>query len=378
MSDEEGRSLLKQSFGFSKHFEDPISLDIMVEAVSTSCGHSFSAVTIAGWLKNHNTCPSCNHPLKATDVAPNYTLRATIASYQASCKAAQEQAAKKVALAPPSHSPRTGGSKTASSAAVSSTESTGTPESSPTPPPTEIPATTPTTSTSTGTTTTATTTATTTTTTSAAAPPTSPSPSHALTPPPIDLQGEHLLIVEIDEARLGSFRLPPKCSIFCSVTYKKQEYKTEEKKFTGTAPKWNSPFMIPLLPADVQGMSGTIILQVWLKVKKGVLGKKLEVYGENKLPFSAVMKAPGQYMKRWFTMTEPSATTHGTSASPTKMEILSSLKYVNMPKTPDTTPLTTSGPDSLPPGWVQKTDANGHIYFENDTLHVTQWDRPTN
>ena len=45
-------NLLKTSFGFSELFEDPISFEIMVDATSTPCGHSFSAQTVPYFNNN--------------------------------------------------------------------------------------------------------------------------------------------------------------------------------------------------------------------------------------------------------------------------------------------------------------------------------------
>jgi len=62
-------------------FEDPVRLEIMRDAVVTSCGHSFSAETLTEWLAKQPSCPVCKHVLTTADVKPNYALREAIQQY---------------------------------------------------------------------------------------------------------------------------------------------------------------------------------------------------------------------------------------------------------------------------------------------------------
>lgn len=34
-------------------------------------------------------------------------------------------------------------------------------------------------------------------------------------------------------------------------------------------------------------------------------------------------------------------------------------------------------PPTLPPGWEERTDFNGRVYYVNHVLRTTQWERPT-
>lgn len=59
-------------------FDDPVTFEVMKDAVVSSCGHSFSMASIAQWLETHDTCPICNHTLRKEDCIPNYALRNAI------------------------------------------------------------------------------------------------------------------------------------------------------------------------------------------------------------------------------------------------------------------------------------------------------------
>ena len=59
-------------------FQDPITFEIMVDAVMTPYGHSFSESSIRAWLAKHATCPITKKPLAAKDLIPNFTLRHAI------------------------------------------------------------------------------------------------------------------------------------------------------------------------------------------------------------------------------------------------------------------------------------------------------------
>ena len=73
-------STLGTGLGFSVLFEDPISMEIMSDAVITNCGHSFSKSTLDAWNKKETvrsptsgkdnvliSCPLCNKKIKAKD-----------------------------------------------------------------------------------------------------------------------------------------------------------------------------------------------------------------------------------------------------------------------------------------------------------------------
>eukprot|EP01090_Pellita_catalonica_P020826 TRINITY_DN7626_c0_g1_i1.p1 TRINITY_DN7626_c0_g1~~TRINITY_DN7626_c0_g1_i1.p1 ORF type:complete len:639 (+),score=158.78 TRINITY_DN7626_c0_g1_i1:2057-3973(+) len=77
-----GSQALQQSMGMSFIFEDPISFELMEEAVMTPCGHSFSKGTLEDWLAKHASCPLCNAQLNPTAVLPNYKLRDAIVKYK--------------------------------------------------------------------------------------------------------------------------------------------------------------------------------------------------------------------------------------------------------------------------------------------------------
>lgn len=82
---------------------DPISMEIMVDAMSLPCGHSFAKTTIEEWLATHNTCPLCNAALTLADIRPNFGLRAVIdavAAVRSSAAAAADVAAAPAAPAP--------------------------------------------------------------------------------------------------------------------------------------------------------------------------------------------------------------------------------------------------------------------------------------
>jgi len=59
-------------------FEDPVTFEVMRDAVVSSCGHSFSMASISQWLSNHDSCPICKHTLKLDECTPNYALRNAI------------------------------------------------------------------------------------------------------------------------------------------------------------------------------------------------------------------------------------------------------------------------------------------------------------
>eukprot|EP01113_Clastostelium_recurvatum_P029178 TRINITY_DN3521_c0_g1_i1.p1 TRINITY_DN3521_c0_g1~~TRINITY_DN3521_c0_g1_i1.p1 ORF type:complete len:672 (-),score=209.61 TRINITY_DN3521_c0_g1_i1:68-2083(-) len=72
---------LSASLGLSTIFEDPISFDVMEDAMMTPCGHSFSESSITEWLRKHQHCPICNKGLKIGQILPNYALRTAISKF---------------------------------------------------------------------------------------------------------------------------------------------------------------------------------------------------------------------------------------------------------------------------------------------------------
>lgn len=67
-------------------FEDPITLEIMTQAVMLPCGHSFSKDSLAAWMQGgEGCCPVCKSgPYFEADVKPNFGLRHAIEHYLAS------------------------------------------------------------------------------------------------------------------------------------------------------------------------------------------------------------------------------------------------------------------------------------------------------
>jgi len=61
-------------------FDDPISFEIMEDAMVTPCGHSFSKATIIDWLEkpSRKHCPICKKELSKDQLQPNYSLRDAI------------------------------------------------------------------------------------------------------------------------------------------------------------------------------------------------------------------------------------------------------------------------------------------------------------
>lgn len=65
--------------------EDPITLELMDDAVIGHCGHSFSQASIERWLRegSKRSCPLCKHPLALDQLRPNYSLRDAVAKFKA-------------------------------------------------------------------------------------------------------------------------------------------------------------------------------------------------------------------------------------------------------------------------------------------------------
>jgi ribosomal protein S18 acetylase RimI-like enzyme len=70
---------------------DPISFDVMSEAMALPCGHSFDKKTVDDWLAAHDTCPLCNAKTSAADVRPNWALRAVIEALKDSKSASSRE-----------------------------------------------------------------------------------------------------------------------------------------------------------------------------------------------------------------------------------------------------------------------------------------------
>ena len=58
-------------------FKCPITLQIMVEPVVTSDGHTYEKIVIKKWLESHDTSPKTNQQIEKT-LVPNYALRSAI------------------------------------------------------------------------------------------------------------------------------------------------------------------------------------------------------------------------------------------------------------------------------------------------------------
>lgn len=67
---------------FGRLLEDPVSLELMEDAMMTSCGHSFSLRTVEQLEKSNNTCPICNSAINPETTRPNYKLREIISKYK--------------------------------------------------------------------------------------------------------------------------------------------------------------------------------------------------------------------------------------------------------------------------------------------------------
>eukprot|EP01098_Paradermamoeba_levis_P007945 TRINITY_DN3309_c0_g3_i4.p1 TRINITY_DN3309_c0_g3~~TRINITY_DN3309_c0_g3_i4.p1 ORF type:complete len:205 (-),score=40.55 TRINITY_DN3309_c0_g3_i4:803-1417(-) len=63
-------------------FLDPITFEVMEDAVSTPYGHSFSQKIITRWLENRPTCPLTNKPLHVGQLVPNFSLRNAIEQWR--------------------------------------------------------------------------------------------------------------------------------------------------------------------------------------------------------------------------------------------------------------------------------------------------------
>jgi len=65
-------------------FEDPITLDLMEDAVMAPCGHSFSKDSIEQWLapQGQDFCPLCKQRFASKELRPNYALRDAIERFK--------------------------------------------------------------------------------------------------------------------------------------------------------------------------------------------------------------------------------------------------------------------------------------------------------
>mmetsp|Transcript_9846 Transcript_9846/g.27656 ORF Transcript_9846/g.27656 Transcript_9846/m.27656 type:complete len:469 (+) Transcript_9846:58-1464(+) len=64
--------------GIASYCSDPITYDLMDDAVVSPYGHTFSESSIATWLEMSSTCPITQKPLKADMLRPNYTVRKVV------------------------------------------------------------------------------------------------------------------------------------------------------------------------------------------------------------------------------------------------------------------------------------------------------------
>jgi len=56
-------------------FIDPISYELMEDAVITPYGNTFSEKSIKKWISEHKTCPLTGKPLEISQLIPNLNLR---------------------------------------------------------------------------------------------------------------------------------------------------------------------------------------------------------------------------------------------------------------------------------------------------------------
>ncbi|ELR16629.1 Ubox domain containing protein [Acanthamoeba castellanii str. Neff] len=64
--------------------EDPITLDLMEEAMVAPCGHSFSRESIERWVRDDakHFCPLCRQALTLDQLRPNFSLRDAVEKYK--------------------------------------------------------------------------------------------------------------------------------------------------------------------------------------------------------------------------------------------------------------------------------------------------------
>lgn len=62
----------------AKSITDPITLDIIEDAVITRYGHSFDRKSITKWLEKNKTCPITRQRLTLRKIYPNRNLQAII------------------------------------------------------------------------------------------------------------------------------------------------------------------------------------------------------------------------------------------------------------------------------------------------------------
>lgn len=71
--------------------EDPITLELMVDPHRTPCGHTFSKVVVADWLKSHPTCPLCSKPCKKGQLKRDREMEQKILAWRKQQKDAERE-----------------------------------------------------------------------------------------------------------------------------------------------------------------------------------------------------------------------------------------------------------------------------------------------
>jgi ribosomal protein S18 acetylase RimI-like enzyme len=84
---------------------DPVTLEVMVNAMSLPCGHSFSQKTIDEWLASKSTCPLCNAATTRESLRPNFAIRGVIESLSSSAPIEPRELAASSGSAPPAPPP---------------------------------------------------------------------------------------------------------------------------------------------------------------------------------------------------------------------------------------------------------------------------------
>ena len=64
-----------------RHFECPITLELMTDPVITPAGHTYERAAIERVINSGNPCPQTRNPLALTDLVPNRGLKDAIDSY---------------------------------------------------------------------------------------------------------------------------------------------------------------------------------------------------------------------------------------------------------------------------------------------------------
>ena len=70
--------LLEEAHPFADQLICPISMELMIDPVSASDGHTYERQSIESWLSEHCTSPRTNLPLSTKILTPNWTIRSII------------------------------------------------------------------------------------------------------------------------------------------------------------------------------------------------------------------------------------------------------------------------------------------------------------